>query len=297
MSAENITMSIGKSGKHKVKHDQRTLNIANYMQMERLPEVPQHVDWTQKKTTPWGMMNNWTLEDCTCAAAGHMIECWTANAKSEHIIQDGVVMQAYIALTGYDPATGANDHGVSLLDALNYWRRAGIGNHRIRAYAKIHDHTGRDHVKAAIYFFGGVYVGLDLPRSIKGQEIWDVMPGGLEGANQPGSRGYHAVPVLAYDDEYLTCVSYGQVQKMTWKFWDTYCAESYAILTNDFLNQNETPLGLDMAALHADLAAITGGPVTTAASAAGASGTSASSAGTSAGSAGTKAGASGKSGS
>lgn len=292
----NAALSLGKPGKLPVKIDSRTLDFSNYFDAIQVSNIPTELNWSIKKTSPWGMMNNWTLSDCTCAAAGHMIECWTANSNQENIITDEAVLAAFIALSGYDPVTGKNDNPVYLIDALKYWRKNGVGSHKIKAFATI-NYKNHDLVRAAVYLFGGVYVGLNLPKTIKGQEIWEVMPGEQTGDNTPGAFGGHAVNVVAYDETYITFISWGKIKKMTWGFWDTYCEELYAIISEDFFNENKTPIGLDMVALeisllgftkaHTNLEEIEGGNAGTAA---GRGGTKGGSAGTSAASAGNKSG-------
>ena len=70
----------------------------------------------------------------------------------------------------------------------------------------------------------------------------------------PGSWGGHAVPVLAYDSDTLTCITWGAKKRMTWEFFSRYCDESYAPLSPDWLNaEGKTPEGLNLAALQADL--------------------------------------------
>ena len=77
----------------------------------------------------------------------------------------------------------------------------------------------------------------------------------------PGSWGGHAVPVLAYDSDTLTCITWGAKKRMTWKFFARYCDESYAPLSPDWLNPHgRTPEGLDRDALQADLAQIADTP-------------------------------------
>jgi len=70
----------------------------------------------------------------------------------------------------------------------------------------------------------------------------------------PGSWGGHAVPVLAYDSDTLTCITWGAKKRMTWEFFARYCDESYAPLSPDWLNaRGKTPEGLDLDALQTDL--------------------------------------------
>jgi hypothetical protein len=49
-------------------------------------------------------------------------------------------------------------------------------------------------------------------------------------------------------------VTWGALQVMTWSFWQAYCDEAYAIISNDYLTgEKETPDGFNMAQLQADL--------------------------------------------
>src|SRR5689334_8985486 len=65
-----------KLGRHGVRHDPRTLKFGRYLRPG--PPPPKvAVDWSSR-VSEWGMMMNDQLRDCTCAAAGHLIEVWTA---------------------------------------------------------------------------------------------------------------------------------------------------------------------------------------------------------------------------
>ncbi len=90
---------------------------------------------------------------------------------------------------------------------------------------------------------------------VQNHQPWSVPPGGPTGDGQPGSWGGHAVPVVAYDARTLTVVTWGALQAMTWSFWDAYCDEGYAIISNDYLNgQEQAPQGFSLQQLQADLA-------------------------------------------
>jgi hypothetical protein len=238
-------------GKLEPKHDPRTLHLANYLNTGQLPKIPTQQDWSGKVRN-WGMMGNDTLGDCTIAAAGHLIEGWSANASTELVPTDSAIITAYSAVSGYDPATGANDNGAYELDVLNYWRKQGIAGDRIYAYVSC-EPRNHAHVKAGVYLFGGVYIGLALPLSAQNQAIWSVVGGPNSRA---GSWGGHAVPVVSYDAHFLTVVTWGQLLKMTWGFWDKYCDESYAILSQDFINGGKAPNAIDWASLQKDLSSI-----------------------------------------
>jgi len=246
-----VDHSTMKLGKHPARRDDRTLQMASYLRVEELPKIPTEYRWTGKVST-WPMMKNDMVGDCTCAAAGHLIEEWTADVGKEFVPSDDQIIAAYSAITGYDPKTGTNDNGANELDVLNYWRKTGIADRTIQAYIAL-EPRNRNHVMAAIYLFGGCYIGVMLPLSAQKQRVWAVPPEGPTGRGSPNSWGGHAVPVVAYDDHGLTVVTWGALKRMTWSFWETYCDEAYAILSPDFLKSGKSPLGFDVQTLQNDL--------------------------------------------
>ena len=59
---------------------------------------------------------------------------------------------------------------------------------------------------------------------------------------------------MAYDARGVTCVTWGALQQMTWSFWEAYCEEAYAILSNDYLTgKKKTPQGFGLPQLQVDL--------------------------------------------
>jgi len=245
-----------KLGKGVARHDPRALLMASYVS-PTLPPPPPSADLTTK-VPAWGMMENDQIGDCTCAAAGHLIMEWTANAGKKMVTpSDKQIVAAYSAITGYNPTTGANDNGAVEVDVLNYWRQTGIAAHKIGAYVSL-EPTNHNHIMDAVYIFEGCYIGMQLPISAQAQvqnhQPWSVPPGGPTGDGKPGSWGGHAVPVVAYDARGVTVVTWGALQMMTWSFWEVYCDEAYAILSNDYLTgKKTTPQGFSVAQLNADL--------------------------------------------
>jgi uncharacterized membrane protein YgcG len=192
------------------------------------------------------------------------------------VVTNQEVIAAYTAITGYDPTTGANDNGANELDVLKYWRTTGIAGHTIGAFAEVNPASHQE-VEQAVYLFGGIYLGLNMPKTAQAQtsanEPWDV---GTGPDAEPGSWGGHAVPLLAYDQDSLTVVTWGALQKMTWSFLDKYCEEAYALISQDWLSAaGNSPAGLNLQQLTSDLAQVTG----SASSSSSAGGSSSSSAG------------------
>jgi hypothetical protein len=221
-----------KLGKKLPKIDPRTLRLGTYL--STLPSYPSWINWGSK-VRYWGEMKNDAIGDCTIAATGHAIELWSYDESGQEIVvPDTQIVQAYSAVTGeegaaYDPTNGANDNGCAILDVLNYFRSTGIGGQKIDAYASVHP-KNFSHIKAAIYLFGCVDIGLQLPVSAQSQvgHVWDVPAGGPVGDGAPGGWGGHSVILNSYSSAGLSCITWGAPQVMTWAFLSEYCDEAYA---------------------------------------------------------------------
>jgi hypothetical protein len=240
-------------GKAPVRIDVRTLALARYVDTTKLPPPPVLLDVTEH-VERWPMYANDVIGDCTCAAAGHMIEAWTAESRGvATAVAERSVVRMFEHVKVVDPLTG--EEGAVELDVLSYWRKRGLAGHRIGAFAKVavHDHAL---VRAGAYLFGGLYIGLALPRTAQSQKVWD-WTHSLSGPARPGSWGGHAVNVVRYSPAGLTCVTWGALQELTWEFWDRYCDEAYCIISNDFLENGRSPAGFDLATLKADLGLVT----------------------------------------
>lgn len=242
-------MKFGQLGKLPPRHDVRTLQLANYLD---LPKIPAKASWTSK-VKQWGMMRNDVIGDCTIAGAAHQIQTWTANNGNEITIPDTEILKAYEKIGGYNPNDPNSDRGCVELDVLKYWRKTGIGGDKIFAFTTT-EPKNKAHVCASIFLFGGAYLGLALPLSAQNQKVWSVPPGGATGNGAPGSWGGHCVIVVSYDAHTLTCVTWGALKKMTWEFFITYTDESYAILSKDWAAlAKKAPSGFDFASLQTDL--------------------------------------------
>jgi hypothetical protein len=76
--------------------------------------------------------------------------------------------------------------------------------------------------------------------------------------DDPGSWGGHAVYLVAYDQDTLTCITWGQLKKMTWAWFEKYCSEAYALVSKDWIKATGvSPSGFDLATLENDLKLVT----------------------------------------
>lgn len=249
------TKQLPKLGKLPKKVDPRTLKLISYLNTDQLPELPLSAGWAAKYVGDWGEMGNTTVGDCTCASAGHLEILWT-NANGDLFVPTyQEILAAYSAITGYNPADPSTDNGANELDVLKYWRNTGIAGKKISAFIDIDDLTNIDLVKYAVFLFGGCYIGVSLPLAYQGATEWDTLPD-LDGNNAPGSWGGHAVPIVAYDADGVTVITWGAPLKMSWGAFAQVCEEAWAVLSPDWFNGEVAPDGFDLTTLQSDLNAL-----------------------------------------
>lgn len=240
-------------GKSAPKFDVRTLRLAHYIEKRKLPKVPLTHTLSARTLAAFpqlGMMRNNDLGCCTVSSIGHMEQTWSAYGGKPWRPTDAEIVEVY------GRVNGGVDEGAAMLDVLKTLKRDGIGGNKIYAYVSI-DPLDHDQVRTAHFLFGGLYVGANLPVSAQDQlEVgpWDVTVGN---GSEPGSWGGHAFNVVDYSLAGLTCVTWGQLQKLTWAWLDRYCDEVYAILEEDYVGDDKrSPQGISLAKLAGDIKAL-----------------------------------------
>jgi hypothetical protein len=248
-------------GKKPPRIDKRTLRFGKYL-TPALPPPPASITYYTAVPT-WPMMCNDTYLDCTCAAAGHLVEQWTQQAGgTAEIIPDADILAAYHVVGG------GVDQGADLLAVLNYWEQTGIPTSgapdKITAYAAI-EPTNSTEAQDAVAIFGGLYIGLALPdfaANPSDENLLDVpwvLPAGP--TPPPNPKNGHCVCAVGYDANQLYVITWGAVKTMSWAFWEAYCDEAYAIISPDWLSAKGTTVeGFNLAQLRADLTAIQSAP-------------------------------------
>jgi hypothetical protein len=238
-----------KFGKLAPKYNKKTLRLGKY-----LLDSPPSKTWREYKVkeSDWQMFSNDTIGDCTCAAIAHMLMLFTAHTGKMVIPDVSDVIKAYSAVSGYDPATGANDNGAAISDVLEYWQTTGIAGHKIAGWAAI-DPTNALRLQQGIYLFGAVDAGFNVPASAMTQfsagEAWDIV------ADDGGIEGGHSVPLFGYGSAGFDCCTWAKNQKLTNAFEKQYFDEAYCVITQDWLDSATglAPNTLNMDALVADL--------------------------------------------
>jgi hypothetical protein len=247
---------IRKLGRRPAKFDRRTLRFEAYTTAALLPP-PARVDWSRGFNINWGMYLNDTLGCCVEAAKAHGEQIWTLDNGRMVSVPDSTVLANYEANGGYVPGDSSTDNGENELDSLKAWRKNPAGLSSLAAFAAV-GAQNLQHVQQAIWLFGFAYIGFNVPQSAMDQnasgQVWDVVP------NDGGIVGGHAVIVPMYDNPsgMFTAITWGMRQPMTWRFWQKYVEEAYALISPAWLNtRGVDPSGFDMTTLTEDLAAVT----------------------------------------
>jgi len=244
-------------GKLPPKIDARTLMFSKYLKPE-IPPAPASVDY-YKAVQTWPMMGNDTLGDCTCAAAGHMIQEWTAaSTGAGRVIPDKDIVAFY---RFFSPAP--QDNGADMLTVLKTWRKRGIVQDKIQAFVKLAPRNNQE-VMQSVDLFGSCYIGVALPDSVVPENAdlvsipWIVPASGPVGNAAPNPNNGHCIPAVGYDQNNLYVVTWGTLKTMSWDFYSAYSDEAYGVLSTDFIEKTgKAPNGFDLAALQNDLNAIT----------------------------------------
>jgi hypothetical protein len=234
--------------------DSQALQFSSYT-TDGLPPAPSVVD-NGSKVAAWPTACDDKICDCAEAAAARMIELWTAAAGNPVQVTDAEVKAAYASVSGYDPATGGHDLGTPSDKLFGYWASTGIASHKLDYAPVMVDRHSDVHIRDCIYLFGACYLVLNLPATARQQYLagnaWEIPPPGTPGA-EAGTYGLHAVPAVGYDDAQVEVVTWGQFQRMSWSFLETYTREAWAVLSSDWIGANGTAAsGFDLATLQND---------------------------------------------
>jgi hypothetical protein len=223
-----------------------------------LPAPPPSADWlTPVPAGAWGMLGNDMVGDCTIAGIAHKrIGDAYVNQGTRLDISTADCLK-YYGHFGYRLGDESTDRGAVCQDVLAYWHRHGFLGEKNLAYARVNidDH---DEIRQAIALFGQIYVGVTITQAAQdqfnGDEVWDVV-------RRSPNLGGHCITLGAYDEHGLDAVTWGRVQRLTWRWWDVYGDEAWVVFNpGDFVDPKtgRDRAGLDTEALHGDYNALTG---------------------------------------
>lgn len=244
----------------------RRLKLRHFLVPGLLPSILPVADWVSL-VDEWPMYGNDNWGDCVFAMIGHSIEAATRYGQGTTVeLADQIILDAYSAVTGFDPNAGdpgsnPTDQGTVIQDALNYWRKEGIGGHKILGFAQV-DHENPDEVRQAVRLFGHLQLGINFPNTAMDQfnagEPWDVVKGARD-------EGGHAINLGYYTDQSGKLrwkpVTWAKLQEMTDGFFKKYVEEAWVVITPEWLDAaGNNPEGINLSALGEAFTQLTGDP-------------------------------------
>jgi hypothetical protein len=232
-------------GKLSPERDKRTLRLEDYLSVA-LPPPPDkfnvldrvYNNLKESESELFPMDGNDKYGDCTIAAVAHADTIYDSLTNTKLVMKESDVIKLYLKLSG------GEDTGLVELDVLKYWRKNIINGDKIYAFTSL-NHRNHNSVKQAIYLFGGIYLGFQVPENcmdeFNNHKIW------TEGEL---TNSGHAVYAVSYDEEGITVLTWGTTQKGTWNWWDKCVDETYVILPDE---ARDNKFGVDFNQLKKDL--------------------------------------------
>jgi len=231
----------------------RALWLPRYM--KALPPPPAACDNT-RGFSQWGMMLNDQLGCCVVAGKGHAIQAWTESEYGRAVtVPDAEIRGVYLKLS-------PRDAGLDIGTFLKWMQANGLKDgaataHKVGAYGGV-DPSVPDQIKQAVFLFGVVSIGIDLPSSWYNNAdqgfVWDKTNARIIGG--------HDVTIVGYNAQGVTIVTWGVTGTITWAGLAQHCGEAWAILAPDwYAKDGISPSGLDVANLAYDLAVVTSQPL------------------------------------
>jgi len=222
------------------------VQLRNFLDAQSLPPA-NYADWTTKIAS-WPMMDNDNYGDCVMAMQGHAIQVFSEyGTGTEDIPSDAAILAAYLQQTG-----GA-DNGLNIATSLGLFVQNGLCGEELAAYAAV-DYTQQNMVMLGVQLFGGIGLGINLPSNwqtaINAGEPW------TDTRLPPNQMMGHAIWIVKTEVDGPTCVTWGQLQKMSWAWFQKYADEAYVLVSPEWANG--APVGVNMTALLADYTLITG---------------------------------------
>jgi hypothetical protein len=200
------------------------------------------------------------IGDCTIAEKGHQFAAMCVYAGyPEPLFHDKEIIAAYSAVSGYDPATGANDNGADPVTVLQYMSRTGLTDtaghvHKVAGYAAFGDPRNADLMAQVLNTFGSVSIAFDCTQNFE-----DDFSQGVPVTYDPGSPvvGGHMVCLQRRSVGgvgVLQEITWGATQRVTRRYNWHQVQDAYAVVSEDWITANGTTIqGLDLEQLLADM--------------------------------------------
>ena len=243
-------------------HDDRDLKAASYFDAEQLARVDLPSSWgydaqNSYGVDQWAMLGNDEYGDCVWAGAAHEHMLWNRAAGRTVTFSTESVLSDYSAVTGFNPDDPESDQGTDVRTALKYRVSTGIADengerHKLGAYLAV-DVSNLRELLVSSYLFEAVALCWNLPESAQTQfsarKMWSYVDG------SPIEGGHYTC--LNAKRRHLETVTWARSVPFDSAFMENYLSAAWALVSPEALEgSGQTPLGLDLATLKADLAQV-----------------------------------------
>jgi hypothetical protein len=196
--------------------------------------------------TEWPMVLNDEIGDCTLAGEIHVEQAGALIVDEPwEYPGDSVVETEYFDLTG-----GA-DTGLLLTQVLQPWHTTGLFGAKNGGFASVHPYD-TTLLKQAIWIFGNLYIGVNLP-AIAQQQFKPDGSGVWELTNTPADydiAGGHCVVPVAYSIDGVRAVTWGGTVLITWAWWFMYVSQVYTVVPSRFVEKGGDSRGFNLATIN-----------------------------------------------
>lgn len=185
--------------------------------------------------------------DCTIAGVAHLIEAWNMLAGGKYALP--IPDEADI-IAAWRQLNGGTEEGLVEAEVLKAWSSPGLFGEQIAGYAPCST-TSLLEWHQAIAFYGALYLGINV-----GQPQQEQFRRGEEWTWQDGQEeDGHCVVAIGYGPHGgLHCATWGGIAVLSPGFLAHGLEEAWVILPEQMVQAKGDSLGLDLAALQADLA-------------------------------------------
>jgi len=235
----------------------KVLPLKNFVQLAARPAPPTCDLFTKAKKTLGQMMGNDEQGDCVAVTVFKQLGIHTAEVPGG----TEVTANTNEVLKWYHEVGGPGDNGLYIIEALNHARDKGFKTvgvvHKIDGYVAV-DNTNAALMNVALFMFGGLHVGVALPREwyehADNNDVWDITSSGVVGG--------HSIPFTGYDQQFFKLATWAKQPRITRaavsdRRWVDEC---YAVLGKDWYNADGLDAhGLNVKALKEALEAIRAG--------------------------------------
>jgi hypothetical protein len=197
------------------------------------------------------MDGNDKFGDCVIAGAANLIAATDTEVheSSPAIPTADQAISQYKEITGCVQPGDDHDSGCVEADVLALWHRSGLfGGTKIAGYAPV-EPSNLIAVHQTVAFYGGAYIGVQLPESAQQQfaagEPWTVVPGSP-------IVGGHCVLIVGYTPTEALVYTWQKVIEVSYPWLASFMDECWATIQPAFVEAGGGPV-LNLAALQADL--------------------------------------------